>query len=90
MRRRISPDNGRTWGPIETLFDGRARPASSSASRSVVLDNGDWLLPVFHCHGTPGEKWVGDHDTSAVRISTDRRPDLDGASRSPTAPAASI
>ena len=36
-----------------------------------VLDNGDIVLPIFYCHSRPGEKWVGSHDTSAVRISSD-------------------
>ena len=38
----------------------------------VVLDNGDWLVPVFYCRTDPGEKWVGNNDISAVMISTDR------------------
>ena len=37
----------------------------------AVLDNGDWVLPIFYCHVRPGEKWVGNHDTSAVRITSD-------------------
>lgn len=37
----------------------------------VVLDDGAWAIPVFHCVSVPGRKWVGDRDVSAVRISTD-------------------
>lgn len=68
VRYRISEDMGVTWGPIQALFD---RPGIFVRQPLVVLDNGDWLLPVFHCQVRPGEKWVGDHDTSAVCISSD-------------------
>lgn len=68
VRRRISDDNGQTWGPIDTLFD---TPGTFVRQPVVVLSNGDWLLPVFYCVTRPGEKWVGDHDFSAVKISTD-------------------
>jgi predicted neuraminidase len=66
---RVSQDNGRTWGPSRILFDS---PGTFVRQPLVVLDNGDWLVPVFRCLAAPGEKWVGDHDVSAVRISTDR------------------
>ena len=69
VRYRISEDNGLTWGPIETLFD---QAGTFVRQPVVVLDNGEWLIPVFYCHVNPGEKWVGNHDTSAVRISADQ------------------
>jgi predicted neuraminidase len=68
VRYRISPDNGETWGPVATLFD---EPGIFIRQPLVVLDNAEWLLPVFHCRTRPGEKWVGDDDISAVRISSD-------------------
>jgi len=71
VRRRISTDNGRTWGDIETLFDVVGRSGVFVRQPPTVLDNGDILLPIFYCHGRPGEKWVGSYDTSAVRISSD-------------------
>jgi predicted neuraminidase len=71
VRRRISSDNGRSWGPIETLFDRIGTSGVFIRQPPAVLDNGDILLPIFYCHGRPGEKWVGSYDTSAVRISTD-------------------
>ena len=71
VRRRISSDNGRSWGPIETLFDRIGTSGVFVRQPPVVLDNGDILLPIFYCRGRPGEKWVGSYDTSAVRISTD-------------------
>ncbi len=72
VRCRTSADDGRTWGPIRTLFEAGAGDGIFIRQPLVVLPNGDWLLPVFLCHGTPGEKWVGDNDTSAVKISTDQ------------------
>ena len=68
IRYRISADQGRTWGGIDTLFD---KPGTFVRQPVVVLRNGDWLLPVFYCVTKLGEKWVGDHDCSAVKISTD-------------------
>ncbi|HWR42084.1 sialidase family protein [Sporomusa sp.] len=68
VRYRISEDNGYTWGPIETLFD---TPGTFIRQPVVVLDNGEWLVPIFYCTVTPGKKWVGDDDTSAVKISAD-------------------
>ncbi|EGH24759.1 BNR/Asp-box repeat-containing protein [Pseudomonas amygdali pv. mori str. 301020] len=69
IRRRLSLDNGQSWGPIDTLFD---EPGTFVRQPPVVLDNGDWLLPVWYCITGPGEKWVGNHDVSAVMISTDQ------------------
>ena len=71
IRRRLSGDNGKSWGPIETLFPERRGRGTFIRQPIVVLDNGDWLLPVFYCHSTPGKKWNGDEDTSAVKISSD-------------------
>jgi predicted neuraminidase len=68
VRYRVSSDDGRTWGPIATLID---TPGTFVRQPIVVLATGDWLLPVFHCRAAPGEKWVGDHDTSSVLVSID-------------------
>jgi predicted neuraminidase len=68
VRRRISFDNGRSWGPIEVLFD---TPGTFVRQPLTVLATGEWLLPVFYCKNRPGRKWVGDEDTSAVKISRD-------------------
>jgi predicted neuraminidase len=56
---------------LETLFDRIGTSGVFARQPPVVLGNGDTLLPIFYCHGRPGEKWVGSFDTSAVRISTD-------------------
>jgi predicted neuraminidase len=70
VRFRISEDNGYSWGPIGTLFGTKGRCGTSIRQPLVVLDNGDWLLPIFYCQGAAGKKWVGDDDTSAVKISS--------------------
>ena len=69
VRCRISEDNGATWGAIGTLFE---RPGTFVRQPVVVLDSGEWLIPVFYCRTEAGEKWVGDKDTSAVMISADQ------------------
>lgn len=69
VRRRLSQDQGESWGPVETLFD---EPGTFVRQPPVVLDNGEWLLPVWYCITRPGEKWVGNHDVSAVMISSDQ------------------
>ncbi|GGF44288.1 glycosyl hydrolase [Aliidongia dinghuensis] len=66
---RISDDHGRSWGPVGTLID---EPGTFIRQPITVLENGDWLLPVFLCRTRPGEKWVGDDDVSAVKISSDQ------------------
>lgn len=68
VKRRISSDNGRTWGEIDVLFD---RAGTFIRQPVVVLDDGSWLLPIFSCDPIPGERWHGHDDYSAVQISTD-------------------
>jgi predicted neuraminidase len=69
VRYRISEDNGYSWGPIETLF---TTPGTFIRQPIVLLDNGEWLLPIFYCYTSPGQKWTGDKDVSAVKISKDQ------------------
>ena len=45
--------------------------ACSSASCRCVLPSGRLIIPIFRCITTPGEKWVGNSDDSAVMISDD-------------------
>jgi predicted neuraminidase len=68
VRYRISEDNGHSFGPIKTLFD---QEGTFIRQPIVVLDNGEWLLPVFYCHTRKGRKWTGHRDTSAVKFSKD-------------------
>ncbi|WP_055551568.1 exo-alpha-sialidase [Streptomyces sp. NBRC 110028] len=72
VRVRVSDDNGHTWGAPRTLFPATAGGGVFIRQPIAVLDDGRWLLPVFHCVSTPGARWVGDHDTSAVMISDDQ------------------
>lgn len=71
VRRRISTDSGRTWGPVETLFAANETGGVFVRQLPVVLPSGRWLIPIFRCITTPGEKWVGNSDDSAVMISDD-------------------
>lgn len=67
VRLRVSHDEGVTWGPSRTLFDGGVfvrQPVT-------VLPSGRRLLPVFRCVAAPGETWSGDRDTSSVMVSDD-------------------
>lgn len=69
VRYRISEDAGYAWGSIRVLFD---TPGTFIRQPVVILDNGDWLIPVFYCKTSLGKKWVGDDDYSVVKISADR------------------
>ena len=72
VRRRISHDGGRNWGPVETLFSEQPGFGTFIRSPIVVLGNGDWLLPIWRCTKPPSGAWTGDLDTSSVMISSDR------------------
>ena len=71
VRRRISTDDGRTWGPVERMLPAGASSGTFVRQPPVVTPSGRWLLPIFSCVTEPGQKWVGDHDTSSVVLSDD-------------------
>lgn len=71
VRRRISTDSGRTWGDVETLFAANETGGVFVRQLPVVLPSGRLIVPIFRCITTPGEKWVGNSDDSAVMISDD-------------------
>lgn len=71
VRKRVSRDHGASWGPIETLFDAPQGYGLFVRQPPLFLKDGTWVIPVFHCVSVPGQKWVGDRDVSAVRVSTD-------------------
>lgn len=71
VRKRVSLDHGASWGPIETLFDAPQGHGLFVRQPPLFLDDGAWVIPVFHCVSVPGQKWVGDRDVSAVRVSAD-------------------
>lgn len=70
VRRRISKDNGMSWGATEQM-NGLALGTFVRQPIHVHTD-GTWLLPTFDCRILPGEKWDGSHDLSAVLRSTDQ------------------
>ncbi|MBD1543199.1 glycosyl hydrolase [Arthrobacter sp. IA7] len=71
VRRRTSTDSGRTWGPVETLFPANETGGVFVRQLPVQLPSGRLIIPIFRCVTTPGEKWVGNSDDSAVMISDD-------------------
>ena len=72
VRRRISTDSGRSWGPVETLFPADEQSGVFVRQPVVVSGSGRWLIGIFRCVTVPGEPWSGDADTSAVMISDDQ------------------
>jgi predicted neuraminidase len=68
VKRRISADGGRTFGPVDILCD---IPGTFVRQPIIVNRNGAWLLPAFRCIGLPGVRWAGDVDTAAVLVSRD-------------------
>lgn len=68
VKRRISTDGGKTFGPVATLCD---TPGTFIRQPIVINRHGEWLLPLFRCIGIPGEKWSGDKDFASVLISRD-------------------
>lgn len=72
VRYRVSTDDGSTWGPTQTLFPATETSGIFVRQPVVVVASGRWLLPVFRCARTPGQRWIGDHDTSSVMISDDQ------------------
>lgn len=68
VKRRISTDGGRSFGPVEPLCE---VPGTFVRQPIVVNGAGHWLLPAFRCVGRPGLRWSGDVDTAAVLVSTD-------------------
>lgn len=71
VQRCISHDGGTTWGPMHTMLSETPQAGVFIRQPLAVLPTGRLLLPIFYCVRTPGEKWVGDHDYSAVMISDD-------------------
>jgi predicted neuraminidase len=71
VRRRISRDDGQSWSPAETMIAPTDGYGVFVRHPPVVTKQGFWLLPIFRCVTPAQGKWVGDHDTSAVYISSD-------------------
>lgn len=61
---RTSSDNGMTWS--EPRYPLKGVTGAFVRQPLVVLGDGTWVLPVFHCRSTPGQRWIGNNDISAV------------------------
>ena len=71
VRRRVSLDDGATWGEPETVLAADEQGGVFVRQPVLVTGSGRWLLPVFRCARVPGQAWSGDRDTSSVMISND-------------------
>ena len=71
VRRRLSLDGGSTWEAPTVLLPATADGGVFVRQPPVVLASGRILLPVFNCVTVPGQKWVGNEDTSSVWWSDD-------------------
>ncbi|MGO4362854.1 sialidase family protein [Terrabacter sp. RAF57] len=71
VRRRVSHDAGDTWEPPTVLLPATGARGVFVRQLPVVTAGGRILLPVFNCVTVPGEKWVGNEDTSSVWWSDD-------------------
>lgn len=72
VRCRVSTDGGRTFGPMRTMIPASAGAGVFVRQPPVVLPDGRWVLGVFNCVTVPGERWVGNVDTSSVYCSADQ------------------
>ena len=66
IRRKISHDGGRTWGPTEAVF---TRPGSFCRQKIQVLSNGRWIFNNFIC-ALDGTR-LGS-DVTVIQISDDQ------------------
>lgn len=71
VRRRVSRDGGRSWEPATVLFPADGGRGVFVRQPPVLLPSGRILVPAFNCVSVPGEKWVGNEDTSSVWWSDD-------------------
>ncbi|KAK1468146.1 glycosyl hydrolase [Colletotrichum cuscutae] len=66
---RTSSDNGKTWSSPHYPLKGVT--GAFMRQPLIVLGDDTWVLPVFHCRSTPGQRWIGNNDISAVFYSKD-------------------
>jgi len=72
VRRRISTDDGRSWGEPHTMIEPGPDYGVFVRQPPVVTPDGLWLLPGFRCVTPKQGKWVGDADISEVHVSADQ------------------
>lgn len=68
VRRRISRDGGRSFGPVDTFC---GVPGTFVRQPIVVNREEEWLLPLFRCVRDPGTRWTGGSDFASVLMSAD-------------------
>jgi predicted neuraminidase len=69
VKQQVSRDEGQTWSPPAVIF---SDPGTFIRQPMIILDGGEWLVPVFKCRTEPGTRWIGNDDVSAVRVSYDQ------------------
>lgn len=70
VKRLVSTDKGHTWNENpEVIF---SEPGTFIRQPVIVLNNGNLVVPTFKCRVDAGEKWVGNDDISAIRVSNDQ------------------
>lgn len=69
VKQQVSNDEGQTWSSASVFF---SDPGTFIRQPMIILDNGDWLMPIFKCRAEPGTRWIGNDDISAVRVSSDQ------------------
>jgi predicted neuraminidase len=69
VKQQVSQDEGQTWSSPAVLF---SDPGTFIRQPMIVLDGGEWLIPIFKCRTEPGTRWIGNDDVSAVRVSYDQ------------------
>lgn len=66
----ISSDGGITWSEdSEVVF---SEPGTFIRQPVIVLANGNLVVPTFKCRVDAGQKWLGNDDISAIRVSADQ------------------
>ncbi|KAM0323875.1 hypothetical protein ACHAQA_008456 [Verticillium albo-atrum] len=66
---RTSSDSGVTWS--EPKYPFKDRKGVFVRQPVIILQDGSWALPVFHCRSALGQRWIGNDDISAVLYSRD-------------------
>lgn len=69
VKQQVTHDEGQTWSNPAVLF---SEPGTFIRQPMIILDGGDWLIPIFKCRAEPGTRWIGNDDISAVRVSSDQ------------------
>jgi predicted neuraminidase len=65
IRRRLSDDNGHTWGPVEDFI---TTPGAFCRQPLLIMSNGEWLLPMYY--SLPGYRHSDDY--TVMQISADQ------------------